>query len=102
MEQATTRRRSRPRPRIRRVPEPGALDAALAERRALRRLPPPRSRRLIRQRAGLRQIDLARELGVSRIAVLRWEAGDRRPKGATSDRYAAILDRLITEGLRFA
>jgi DNA-binding transcriptional regulator YiaG len=75
------------------------LDQALARSRALKRLPAPRDRRRIRERAGISQADVASALDVSRIAVLRWERGDRTPRGATLVAYVKLLDRLTAETL---
>ena len=70
------------------------LDDLLARRERLRRLPEPRIRRLLRERAGLSQDELAEALGVSRPAVTRWELSQRTPRGDLAERYAVALDRL--------
>jgi transcriptional regulator with XRE-family HTH domain len=75
------------------------LDDALARARDRRRLPPPEARRLIRERAGLSQSDIAEACAVTREAVARWEAGDREPRDANLTRYLAVLDRLARESL---
>jgi len=62
-----------------------------------RRLPDPRSRRFLREQAGLTQTDLARVVSVARSTVAHWENGRRHPRGATLDRYAAVLERLKEE-----
>ncbi len=59
----------------------------------------PDLRRLLRERADLRQADLARALGVSPAAISRWESGLRRPRGETGEAYLEILDRLAHEVL---
>lgn len=59
---------------------------------ALSRLPQPDIRRRIRRQAGASQIDVARECGVTREAVGRWEDGSRRPRGEHLLRYVACLD----------
>ena len=78
----------------------GPIDAAVDYARLRRRLPSPRTRRQIRERAGVRQIDLARELGVTRVCVCRWErAGDRTPRGALLVAYVKLLERLVAGSL---
>jgi hypothetical protein len=67
-------------------------------------LPSPDNRRLIRERAGLTQEDLADELFVSRWTVARWEkpAGyrngvrlpGREPVGELREAYSALLKEL--------
>lgn len=75
-----------------------------AVRRASRRarLPEPSLRRLIRERAGLTQEELAEALGVTRAALSRWESGRRNPRAANAIAYVDALDRLLTlsEGQR--
>ena len=63
-----------------------------------RRLPDPAIRRLLRERAGLSQRELAEALGVSRPTVTRWELGQRVPQGDLAERYAAALERLAGVG----
>jgi DNA-binding transcriptional regulator YiaG len=50
--------------------------------------------RLIREAAGVSQVRLARELGVHRISVVRWEAGLRVPRGELRRRYVTLLNAL--------
>lgn len=57
-------------------------------------LPTPAMSRAIRTRAGVSQARLARELGVSRMTVNRWEAGSRRPRGLHLIAYVAVLSDL--------
>lgn len=64
------------------------------EVRARRALPAPSMARAIRVSAGVTQERLAREVGVTRATVARWEASTRRPKGAHLERYAAVLAAL--------
>lgn len=59
----------------------------------------PDLRRLLRERADLRQADIARALGVSAAAVSRWESGARRPRGEAGEAYLELLDRLAREVL---
>lgn len=73
------------------------LDAILARGRARRRLPKPAMRRLLRQRAGVSQRDIASVLRVDAPTVSRWESGYRSPTGALLERYVALLDRLAAE-----
>jgi DNA-binding XRE family transcriptional regulator len=74
-----------------------ALAEVLAQARTQRRLPKPPVRREIRK--GLTQDGMARVLGVTRITVLRWEAGQRSPRGKLAARYVDLLDRLRAEAL---
>jgi DNA-binding XRE family transcriptional regulator len=76
-----------------------ALAEVLAQARTQRRLPKPPVRREIRKRSGLTQDGMARVLGVTRITVLRWEAGQRSPRGKLAARYVDLLDRLRAEAL---
>ena len=55
-------------------------------------LPPPSTRRALREAAGLSMIELADALGCHRTAVFRWETGEREPKGDLRRRYAAFLE----------
>lgn len=73
------------------------LDEAIAAAKIRRRLPPPELRRFLRERAGLPQQAIADEVGVSRPAVSRWEAGRRTPRGDDLRRYSEILARLTAE-----
>jgi DNA-binding transcriptional regulator YiaG len=70
-----------------------SIDDALARARTRRRLPSPAERRLLRERAGLSQQDIAVPLKVTREAVAMWERGKRDPRGERAEQYAAILDR---------
>lgn len=49
---------------------------------------------MLRQRAALTQDEVAAVLGVSRVAVSRYESGERRPSGAVLDKYGELLDVL--------
>jgi DNA-binding transcriptional regulator YiaG len=68
-----------------------------------RRLPPPLVARAIRCAAGVSQAQLARELGVRRVTVARWEkvgaAWSRRPRGELRRRYTELLEELQREVL---
>jgi DNA-binding transcriptional regulator YiaG len=61
---------------------------------ARRRLPPPGKRKEIRERAGVSANRVARELGVHRGTVGRWESGDQEPRGVIVERYAQLLAEL--------
>jgi len=76
------------------------LDETLQQAARRKNLPDPAIRRLLRERAGLTQAELAAAIGVSRVAVSRYETGQRRPRGRLALYYAAALDRLMTEVAR--
>lgn len=61
---------------------------------ARRRLPTPAMAREIRRAAGVSQARVARELGVTAVAVSRWENGRRTPRGSDLMGYLRILDKL--------
>jgi len=63
----------------------------IREVREARRLPSPALARAIRQGAGVSQQRIARELGVHRITVVRWEQGTTAPRGEVRSRYARLL-----------
>jgi DNA-binding transcriptional regulator YiaG len=67
------------------------------EARQARRLPTPELARAIRRNADVSQERMANELGVHRVTVARWEAGQRRPRGQLLQAYAALLDALQRE-----
>jgi DNA-binding transcriptional regulator YiaG len=58
------------------------------------RPPDPVIAKAIREAAGVSQARLARELGVSRVTIARWETGARRPGGEAARAYSALLDQL--------
>lgn len=69
--------------------------SGLVERaRSARRLPSPAAAKAIRIDAAVSQAELAAELGVHRMTVLRWEDGSRRPRGQLLMAYVALLDQL--------
>ena len=72
----------------------GSLLDEVRDRRYLARLPG----RAIREAAGVSQQRLASELGVHRISVARWEAGDRQPRGELRRRYVKLLRDLQEAG----
>jgi DNA-binding XRE family transcriptional regulator len=75
----------------------GAVADVLAEVRVTRSLPPPTMRRALREAAGLTQERLGSALGVSRIAVCRWESGLRQPTRKHRAAYAALLAAISAE-----
>lgn len=76
------------------------LDDALDLARARRRLPSPEARRLLRERSGLSQGDIARAVGVTRTAISLWESGAREPRAVNLHRYVQLLNGLASETLR--
>lgn len=58
------------------------------------KLPEPAVRQAIRRKADVAQDRMARELGVHRVTFLRWERGDRTPRGTHRDAYARLLNEL--------
>lgn len=80
--------------------KPDALAAILEKRRLRKRLPDPPMRRLVRERAGITQEDLAQVLGVDRATVSRWESGERDPRPSQLEGYLSALDRLARETTR--
>ncbi len=71
-----------------------SLVQLLERKTAIRRLPDPEVRRLLRIRAGITQAELAAALDVSRPAVCRWERGQRSPTGERLEAYLEALERL--------
>jgi DNA-binding transcriptional regulator YiaG len=69
-------------------------DELLERVRAASQLPTPRERRAIRERANVSQRELAGALGVSVMALNRWERGITRPRGRHAAAYAALLGQL--------
>ena len=68
---------------------------SLAEEvRSRPKLPDPAVRQAIRRKADVPQDRMAQELGVHRVTFLRWERGDRTPRGAQLDAYARLLREL--------
>jgi HTH-type transcriptional regulator/antitoxin MqsA len=74
------------------------VKAAIGEAQARRSLPEPALRRLVRERAGLTQQDVALAIGVSRPTVSRYEAGQRTPRRDHLHDYLTLLDRLAQAG----
>jgi DNA-binding transcriptional regulator YiaG len=63
-----------------------------------RRLPPVAVRRAIRLAARVSQARMARELGVHRITIVRWENGASEPRGEHRKIYARLLADLQQVG----
>jgi len=57
-------------------------------------LPPPTMRKAIREAAGVTVAQVAREIGVTRQAVVFWERGLRRPSGPYLGAYLGVLELL--------
>lgn len=75
------------------------LADALEWSRLRRRLPDPASRRLLRERVGLSQGDLARALAVARPTICRWETGARDPGRQHLAAYLELLNRITREAM---
>ncbi len=72
-----------------------AIREAIAEVRASDvPLPPPEVRKALRVGAGLTQERLAAPIGVSRVAVSRYESGLREPRGEVRRRYIEALEAM--------
>lgn len=62
--------------------------------RSAQRLPEPSNARALRKAAGLSAVEVATELKVHRVTLVRWENGSRRPRGAQLVAYVKLLDKL--------
>jgi DNA-binding XRE family transcriptional regulator len=71
------------------------MDGCLAERLAAGRLPLSATRRTIRIDSGATLRDVATELHVSPMTVLRWEQGKTEPRLDHAIAYRALLDQLL-------
>jgi transcriptional regulator with XRE-family HTH domain len=52
---------------------------------------------MIRQAAGVSQLRFAKEVGVHRITLSRWESGACRPRADARARYAQLITDLQRE-----
>lgn len=67
---------------------------SLIDRLNAARLPEPDKRRSIRKASGASLRDVATELGVSPMTVLRWEQGQGEPRTEHAIAYRRLLDQL--------
>lgn len=67
---------------------------ALAEQVRAAQLPSPAMRRTIRRGAGVSLAEVASELGVATVTVLRWERGTSVPRREHAIAYRQLLDAL--------
>lgn len=67
------------------------------EVRRAHRLPSPAVAKMIRIEAGVSQERLAREVGVHRMTIQRWENGTRTPRASKRVLYAELLEQLRRE-----
>ncbi|MGE0300862.1 MAG: helix-turn-helix transcriptional regulator [Candidatus Nanopelagicales bacterium] len=70
------------------------MTTLIDEARTRAALPTPRMARAIREAAGVSQSGVARELGVARMTVCRWESGSSKPSGRHLAAYAELLAEL--------
>ena len=66
----------------------------LERARVASRLPPPWRRRQIRENAQATQREVAAVLGVTVMALNRWERGLAKPRGRNAAAYALLLEQL--------
>jgi DNA-binding transcriptional regulator YiaG len=81
------------------VTETDRLAEVLELARNRRRLPAPKIRRTLRERAGIPQTSMAYALNVEASTISRWESGAREPRGQYLARYLDALERLAHEAL---
>ena len=67
------------------------------EVRLTAKMPTPKMARALREAAGLSQGRIADALGVSRVAVGRWEAGLRKPRSKNKAAWAVLLAAIQVE-----
>ena len=72
---------------------------SLEMRRSARHLPPPASRRSLREAAGLSTATLAQILGVTQQTIRNWESGHRVPRGEQLASYLEALDAMRREAV---
>lgn len=70
------------------------MPTALADRVKAAQLPAPAMRRTIRKAARVTLAEMAAELGVSAVTVLRWERGTSEPRRERAIAYRRLLDSL--------
>ena len=73
------------------------MSSLIEEIRESRTVPTPKVARLIRVSAGVTQDRMAREVGVHRVTLARWESGESQPRGEGRSRYALLLAALADE-----
>ncbi|MEU6460282.1 helix-turn-helix domain-containing protein [Streptomyces sp. NPDC047065] len=71
-----------------------AVDALVAR---VHPLPPPEVRARLRKADDLTQEDVARALGITRVAFNRWEVGAAKPRPRHLAAYAHFLRRLAAK-----
>ncbi len=69
------------------------MSALMAQVRVSRQLSPPLAK-AIRVSVGVSQQQVAKELGVHRVSIARWESGERRPRGHLLTAYTDLLREL--------
>jgi DNA-binding transcriptional regulator YiaG len=62
--------------------------------RSRRGLPSPAERRRIREQAGVSLRELGMAIGVSHVAITRWEAGAQPASAAHAKAYGRLLEEL--------
>ena len=75
-----------------------AVKSLLSQVRAKKTLPPPQVRKAIRMASGASVASVAAACGVYEMTVIRWERGERTPRGAHLERYVDVL-RLLQESV---
>ena len=73
------------------------MSALIEEIRITKRLPSPADAKALRVAAGVSLVRMAREVGVSGAALLAWERGRYRPRGAHRAAYVHLLEELSRE-----
>ena len=76
------------------------LEDLLQRAQRRRRLPVPPARRMLRERAGLTQAEIAGLLHVNRASVSRYESGNRQPRRQLAINYVQLLERLAADSVR--
>ncbi|MFD9630051.1 helix-turn-helix transcriptional regulator [Streptomyces violascens] len=73
---------------------PKLLDAVSELLELPSELPPPQTRGRLRKAHRLTQQQVADRLGVRRLAVARWEAGEAEPRAPHREAYVQLLQEL--------